>query len=577
MGQLFSKLMTSFRENPLIAKVLNFISRFFKPLYAISKQLPFYVISAATSTLPKLFPTPRSRLLGVHALNVTIRALLPLSTAYTIYLLYLWYRHDPLSIRVPQDIPPIVRYIDYIIMIWNPIEICFFIYECSIANKLQELSKPLEPSREERAEIQQKLMHAIHYLYDYVPTQQLQQHMAEQCTLPSTSSSAQDNTASYQNSNNSTDMTLSNRVREVDKSVTKSHIHNRIVHLSDGRELVEIEWDARRFLQGWFLQCPIESIQYDNIVDFISTTLLLKKIHECSEEEKQDVYDNVDELIRGPESCKRIDNYVAPGFNSEIRLINPPYDKIDWLHRPALIYAGIAVIHKGTEFILQGMGYTKHIISMNNGKELKFWHRKGKYHDRDDSDDDDDSEIDENDINNAPIVFCHGIGLGLTPYLSLIKQLPLVNQYSKSTDKSKHSIMKEREVFLLEFEHVSMKRVHRIPTEEETAHAVALMLSLKSGQKHHRRTALRPEHHGHSEDHTCRPAVFIGHSYGTLSLAWFVKYHPSMIARLVFIDPICFLLFTYELSYKFFHRPLTSALHHIMDYWVAREMGIGYT
>lgn len=568
MGQSTSKPADNNHPSALLAKFIVVINHLLHNTKHFITQIPFIIVSAVSKLLPILFRTPRSRLIGVHALNILIRSLLPLSTASSLYMLYRLFSTQSAQISI-NDLPVAIKYIDYFILLWNPIEIIFFIYECYVANQLQTLSQPPVTTQDERNSIQYKLINAVHLLHDYTP-------INNDIAIGTDTSG-----------NNTLNETLNSLDSE--SNAIQPHIHhttNKIVQLSNGTQLMEREWDCRRYLTGWFLGCSVDDIYYENIADFLVTGSLNKKLIDCTDNEKSDIYQQTDCLIRGNLSFQRNDNYVTPGYNHSIKFICPPYDTIEWQHRPAIIYAGISAIHYGSEYVLRSMGYTKHCITIpadrsqqadvhiNTDKELYFWHRKPVYSINHTNSTDDTIGIDD-DVSEMPIVFCHGIGLGLTPYLSFIKQLPLCNTHS-TTNNNRTSRLLEREIFLIEFEHVSMKRVHRIPSERETAHAVALMLSLPAGEKHsshiHIRQVYKQQHNPQ-----CRAAIFIGHSYGTLSLAWFVKYHPSMIGRLIFIDPICFLLFTHELSYKFFHRTPTSAFQTIMDYWVARELYIGNT
>lgn len=128
---------------------------------------------------------------------------------------------------------------------------------------------------------------------------------------------------------------------------------------------------------------------------------------------------------------------------------------------------------------------------------------------------------DEYDLSLTPVVFCHGIGIGLSYYLSLIDELL----------KMGHPL------FLPEIPYVCGFRPWLSRKSILTPHAAVATL-----------TAMLASH-GHMK------ATFIGHSYGTSWLSYMCKYSPDSIAALLFLDPIVFCLHMPCLTKSFvYHR-----------------------
>jgi hypothetical protein len=128
---------------------------------------------------------------------------------------------------------------------------------------------------------------------------------------------------------------------------------------------------------------------------------------------------------------------------------------------------------------------------------------------------------DEDEEQLIPIVFCHGIGIGLSYYLSLIDELL----------KLGHPL------FLPEIPYVCGFRPWLSLKSILTPHAAVATL-----------TAMLASH-GHMK------ATFIGHSYGTSWLSYMCKYSPDSIAALQFLDPIVFCLHMPCLTKSFvYHR-----------------------
>lgn len=112
------------------------------------------------------------------------------------------------------------------------------------------------------------------------------------------------------------------------------------------------------------------------------------------------------------------------------------------------------------------------------------------------------------EIDSVPIVFCHGIGIGLIYYLVLIDELMKLG----------------RPIILPEIPYVSGFRPWQSPNCVLPPAAVtsSLMSILAC--------------HGHAR------VAFVGHSYGTSYLSYMCKYAPSAVAAVCFIDPVCFCL-----------------------------------
>jgi len=121
----------------------------------------------------------------------------------------------------------------------------------------------------------------------------------------------------------------------------------------------------------------------------------------------------------------------------------------------------------------------------------------------------------------VPVIFCHGIGVGLIYYLSLIDSL----------------LISGRPLFLPEIPYVSGFRPWQSPNSILPPAAVTSTLSAMLAT------------HGYLS------AAFIGHSYGTSWLSYVCKYAPSVVEAVLFLDPICFCLHYACLTKHFvYHR-----------------------
>lgn len=112
----------------------------------------------------------------------------------------------------------------------------------------------------------------------------------------------------------------------------------------------------------------------------------------------------------------------------------------------------------------------------------------------------------------------HGVGVGLLGYL------PLILQLERAT--------RDRPLFLVEMPYVAMRLWEHIPTPFETAELV----------------------HGMLARHAFQRAALVGHSFGSISVAWVRKMRPQIVDSIVLIDPVCLLLCWPKVAFNFVYK-----------------------
>jgi hypothetical protein len=149
----------------------------------------------------------------------------------------------------------------------------------------------------------------------------------------------------------------------------------------------------------------------------------------------------------------------------------------------------------------------------------------------DDSDCDDEDHDNNSKDRNTPLVFVHGIGIGLITYQ------PLIDSLLKSG----------RPIFLPELPFVSGFRPWQGPNAVLPPAVVCSTM-----------TAMLATH-GYLK------GAFAGHSYGTTWLSYMCKYASTSVAALLFLDPVCFCLHVPRLTKKFvYHRPDPGTISYIV-------------
>ncbi|KAL7539159.1 hypothetical protein ACHAXR_009065 [Thalassiosira sp. AJA248-18] len=141
------------------------------------------------------------------------------------------------------------------------------------------------------------------------------------------------------------------------------------------------------------------------------------------------------------------------------------------------------------------------------------------------------NESENEEVDCVPIVFCHGIGVGLIFYMTLVDELMALG----------------RPLILPEIPYVSGFRPWQGPNCVLPPAAVtSSLLSILAC-------------HGASR------GAFCGHSYGTSWVSFMCKYAPSAVAAVLFLDPVCFCLHCPRLTKKFvYHRADPGSTSHMI-------------
>ncbi|CAI7778379.1 unnamed protein product [Closterium sp. NIES-53] len=116
------------------------------------------------------------------------------------------------------------------------------------------------------------------------------------------------------------------------------------------------------------------------------------------------------------------------------------------------------------------------------------------------------------------VVLVHGLGLGLTPYLSFVHMLS--RSYS------------EKKLIVVELAHLAVRLSTSSPTIDDVADGLTDAMTV----------------------HGMQSAIFVGHSYGALVLARQVRKRPETVSAMGFVDPACFLLCLPKVLFNFIYK-----------------------
>lgn len=149
-----------------------------------------------------------------------------------------------------------------------------------------------------------------------------------------------------------------------------------------------------------------------------------------------------------------------------------------------------------------------------------------------------------------PVLFIHGIGIGLYPYVNFLAQLDSALNLGRS---SKDQVG----IVAVEIMPVSFRITHSALRSDEMCEEIQALM----------------RHHGFD-----RP-VLVSHSYGTVITTQLLKspMMASSVGPVVLIDPISILLHLPDVAYNFTHRKPKRANEYQLHYFASMDMGVSHS
>jgi len=283
---------------------------------------------------------------------------------------------------------------------------------------------------------------------------------------------------------------------------------------------------------GWFMINPrrterwpisrIGDLRRGNVLEWVAWAFWNSEVRDVPKDRLSELEELADEIIRW------IELDVEPGYNPKASCMRLTMDPIPTAHRPLMYYAVThAIFSQVINFQFRSNGF-KPLFSGT----LMYWHRQGKA-----SAENGEAGAKE----DMPIVFCHGIGVNLLPYKPFIDELL--------------RRMPDRSFFFISLPHISMRIKEEVPSSSEMVACISDMLASWGFHKAH----------------------FVGHSFGSLPMAWMARKAPSFVGMMTFMDPVCFLLVKPDVCYNFMYREPSDPTQLLIHYFLARELYIAHS
>eukprot|EP00931_Biecheleriopsis_adriatica_P041820 TRINITY_DN23858_c0_g1_i1.p1 TRINITY_DN23858_c0_g1~~TRINITY_DN23858_c0_g1_i1.p1 ORF type:complete len:687 (-),score=135.67 TRINITY_DN23858_c0_g1_i1:30-1940(-) len=279
---------------------------------------------------------------------------------------------------------------------------------------------------------------------------------------------------------------------------------------------------------GWFLKMParqerwpvsrLQELRRGNVDEWVAWAFFNCTADQLPESRRAEAQELTEEILEWMEVK------LEPGYNSHVTAMRLTMDPIPSAHRPLIYYAVTQLTFSQIIKIqVTGLGFNSHWSGT-----LHYWHRPGR------------AEASAKKV-MPPIVFCHGIGVNVLPYR------PLLN---KMLDR-----FPERSFFLISLPHISMRIKEEVPSSTEMVACLSDMLATWGFTSAH----------------------FVGHSFGSLPLAWMARKAPNLVSAMTFMDPVCFLLVKPDVCYNFMYRRPTDPTQLLINYFLAKELYIAHS
>ncbi|KAL3418524.1 hypothetical protein PVAG01_10240 [Phlyctema vagabunda] len=303
--------------------------------------------------------------------------------------------------------------------------------------------------------------------------------------------------------------------------------------------------DPEAYLRTWFLGAHVEDIHKENLQEFLLWAFFNRGGPPGEDEEELDSYVAATEKLLGRE--------LAEGRGKAVCL-RLTLDRVDMLHRSLTWYFCVGFVDTLTYLRLLSHGFNFHRtglsqfftlfpfrpVSLLSGyrspaKHTTYWHRP------------------HTSKTKLPVVFVHGIGIGLYPYTKFVNELNSIDGLETSDPDDQVGIV------LIEIMPVSFRITHAALERENMVREIDQILEehLDPGQKF----------------------VLVSHSYGTVITTHLLKdpVVSKKIGPIVLIDPVSVLLHLPDVAYNFTRRKPYHANEHQLYYFASMDMGVAHT
>jgi hypothetical protein len=281
--------------------------------------------------------------------------------------------------------------------------------------------------------------------------------------------------------------------------------------------------NPERYISKWFHNAPLSSIRRGNLIDFLHWAFLNGSAPPTHEEEEE-----LQRYVTATEAI--LQRQLDPGRNEEVKPLRLTLEEVRMSRRSLMWYGMVSFVDilSWTRMRYYGFGLfptagwfsvfpgRPHMLlsrSHSPAHDLSYWYRPHK------------------SKTKRPIVFLHGIGIGVYPYIPFLSEVV-------ATDP-------DIGIIVVEYMPISMRICHHALASSEFCRQVLQILTR----------------------HDIHKFVLIAHSYGTFQATHLLHspHFSTRIDSLILIDPVSLLLHLPEVAYNFVISPPSPAQAPLAD------------
>lgn len=303
--------------------------------------------------------------------------------------------------------------------------------------------------------------------------------------------------------------------------------------------------DPELYIRTWFLGAELADIKKDNVKEFILWAFFNRA---------GPPGDDDDELNRYIEQMESILGRSFEEGRGKAVSLRTTFDRVNVLHRSILWYFCVGFVDSLTHIIMCYHGFDFYredycrffftfpfrpltLLSTLRSpvKNTAYWYLEHK------------------SKNLLPVVFLHGIGIGLYPYTPFFKEL---NEFKKAGFSR---VDEQIGIIAIESLDISFRLTDPPANRKDTCAEIEQILM---------------NHFPPNQQF-----VFVAHSFGTNIVSYLLK-NPSTakyINSIVLIDPIPILLHLPSVAYNFTKKIPSKANEHQLNYFATMDMGVART
>ncbi|KAE9972066.1 hypothetical protein EG328_005239 [Venturia inaequalis] len=296
--------------------------------------------------------------------------------------------------------------------------------------------------------------------------------------------------------------------------------------------------DPAEFVRQWFLGADLKDIKWENVKDFYRWAFLNTDVEHTAHDEELDIY------VQGIEDL--LGKKLEPGRGSA-KCIRLTIDPVKMIHRPFVWYFILGMLDSMVAILLTIHGFTYYHIPHSRfftvfpwrffslftthtspANHISYWYRPHTSKTR------------------LPVLFIHGIGVGLYPYMPFLVQL-------QDLDDSGDG---EIGIIALEIAPLISKITDDILPKKQMAAEIDAIVTAHGWDKF----------------------VLVSHSYGT-AISAALHHDTAMAAKIgptLLIDPVTFLLHLPDVAYNFTAREPVDANELQLWFFAASDMGVAH-